>query len=504
MARIATDAAVKRAAAVKSGREAAAPAGATSGPEWDALSPKEKVALATANMKMLPDLYPETLTSFRSGWVYVGQQGQFVRRKDGKMWDADKFEKQFGYVRLGITDASGNRPKSFTKFLLDGRYLPTFDSFIFMPGENENYRGDFNQWRPSDIVPKEGDTKLWDEHMAYLIADPAARDRVLNWMAWVYRNPTLHPNHSIVVFGRYQGTGKTLLPLTLAKLLSGLPATPLSQHTLELDHNAWLVRTKLAIVEVRASNKKLSDILHDLVTGPMVHVDMKGAHDFDMTNVIAYWIETNKPDAMAGLDNSDRRHMIETTDGKTPLQPKPQSYYDKLYPAILDNPEALAAIAYAFKTRDLKGYSGLHRAPSSAAKKAMMVEAADDVEKWMIEHRDDVPLCRSLVTVDEVLASFPADVQRMKGARQRVGEVLRDHFNGESLGQVRLGGRGDGKPRLWAINKTRPGVSVRETMKDPRLAYLYKNERWEPTPAETAAIEKRLIEAKVDFAEPPE
>ena len=490
--------------AVKTGREAAAPAGATSGPEWDALSPKEKVALATANMKMRPDLYPETLTSFRSGWVYVGQQGQFVRRKDGKMWDADKFEKQFGYVRLGITDASGNRPKSFMKFLLDGRYLPTFDSFAFMPGQPENYRGDFNQWRKSDIVPKQGDTKLWDEHMAYLFADEAARNRILNWMAWVYMNPTLHPNHSVVVFGRIQGTGKTLLPLTLAKISSALPATPLSQHTLELDHNAWPLRTKLAIVEVRSSNKKLSDYLHDLITGSMVHVDMKGAHDFDMTNVIAYWIETNKPDAMAGLDNSDRRHMIETTDGKTPLQPKPQSHYDMLYPAILDNPEALAAIAYALKTRDLKGYSGLHRAPSTAAKKAMMAAAADDVEKWMIEHRDEAPLCRSLVTVDEVFAALPTDVQRMKGARTRVPEVLADHFNGESLGQVRLGGRGEGKPRLWAINKSLRTLSVRETMKDPALAHLYKNERWVPTAADKAAMAKGLIEAKAEFADPPE
>jgi Family of unknown function (DUF5906) len=475
--------------------------GVPKGAEWAALSPKEKIAFATANNNMRPDIYPLTLESFKQDWVYVGQQGQFVRRKDGKMWDTDKFEKQFGYVRLKLQDASGNRPRSLTKFLLDGRYLPTFDSFTFTPGQPENYKGDFNQWRLSPIKPKEGDTKLWDEHVAYLFADEAARNRVLNWMAWNYQNPTLHPNHSIVVFGRIQGTGKTILPLALAALLGALPATPVSQHTLELDHNAWPLRTKLAIVEIRASNKKLSDILHDLITGQTVHVDMKGAHDFDMLNVIAYWIETNKANAMAGLDNSDRRHMIETTDQPNrPLQPKPQSYYDVLYPAILENPEALAAIAYALKTRDLKGYSGLHRAPSTAAKKAMMVEAADDVEKWLIEHRDEVPLCRSLVTIDEVFASLPTDIQRVTGARRRIADILRDHFNGENLGKVRLGGRDKAQPRLWAINKTQPDTSLRSAFKDDRLANIYTTERWAVLPA----AERKAI-ALADFAaEPPD
>ena len=169
----------------------------------------------------------------------------------------------------------------------------------------------------------------------------------------------------------------------------------------------------------------------------MVHVDMKGAHDFDMLNVIAFWLETNKADAMTGMDNSDRRHMIKSTDGETPLQPKPQAYYDKLY-TILSDPAALAAIAYVLKSRVLKGYSGLHRAPSTEAKKAMMQAAADEVEKWMLEHRDEAPLCRSLVTINEVLGSMPDDVQHARvkgGARNRVAEVLVEHFNGENLGR---------------------------------------------------------------------
>ncbi len=449
----------------------------------------------------------ETWDSLKTGWVYVGQQKQFVRLSDGKMWDVDAFEKQFGYVKDGMRDAMGRTPPSLTKAIFacrPGHGLKTFDSFVFMPGQPENYKGDFNQWRKSDIAPKKGDTSLWDEHLAYLFADEAARNRVLNWMAWVYQNPTLHPNHSIMVHGRIQGTGKSVLPQVLAKLLSATPATPLSQHTLELDHNAWVLRTKLAVVEVRAANKKLTDILHDLITGPMVHVDMKGAHDFDMLNVIAFWLETNKADAMTGMDNSDRRHMIESTDGETPLQPKPQAYYDKLY-TILSDPAALAAIAYVLKSRVLKGYSGLHRAPSTEAKKAMMQAAADEVEKWMLEHRDEAPLCRSLVTINEVLGSMPDDVQHARvkgGARNRVAEVLVEHFNGENLGKVRINAK-VGQPRLWAINKNDRTKSVRKTLKDGRLAYIYLNERWTPTQADLDAMREGLKQAHEDFAADP-
>ena len=446
----------------------------------------------------------ETWETLKTGWVYVGQQGQFVRRRDGKLWDADKFEKQFGYVKDGMRDAMGRTPSSLTKAIfacLPGHGLPTFDLFAFVPGEDENYKGDFNQWRKSDIEPKKGDTTLWDAHLEYLFKDEATRDRVLNWMAWVYQNPTLHPNHSLVVLGRIQGTGKTLLPRVLGRLLGATPATPLSQRTLTLDHNAWVLRTKLAIVEVRASNKTLTDILHDMITGPLVHVDLKGAHDFDILNVIAYWIESNMADAITGMDNSDRRHQIETTDGKTPLQPQPKEYYDKLYPAILDNPSALAAIAHTLKVRDLKGYSGLHRAPSTQAKRAMMYAAADDVEKWMLEHRDEAPLDRSFLTISEVLGSMPEDVQRTRGARNRVAEVLTEHFNGENLGKVRINDR-YGQPRLWAINhKSDPAKSVREMLKDNRIAYTFLSERWTPTQADIEAMREGYEQAQKDFTD---
>jgi len=455
----------------------------------------------------------ETWESLKRGWVYVGQQKQFVRLSDGKMWDVDGFEKQFGYVKDTMRDGMGRVPLSLTKAIFScppGLGLRTFDSFVFMPGQPEDYRGDFNQWRKSEIEPKQGPTDLWDEHLAYLFSDQINRDVVLDWMAWVYQNPTLHPNHSLLVQGQIQGTGKSLLPHILAKLISATPATPLSQRTLELDHNAWVLRTRLAIVEIRAANKKLSDILHDLITSPMAHVDMKGAHDFDIPNVMAFWLEANPTNVMTGLDNSDRRHaMVSTDKPNMPLQPREPSYYVRLYGkdgrgGLLNDPVALAAIAYALKNRDLKGYSGQGRAPFTEAKRAMMRASADPVERWMVEHHDEAPLTYSLVGVTEIMDAMPDDLRTARGTRERVADVLAGpEFNGENIGKLRIGGRAVKPLRLWAINRTRSDVSVRDKLSTATLVKIYKLERVKLTGAMVDEMEASAVEAAEDFAADP-
>ena len=70
-------------------------------------------------------------------------------------------------------------------------------------------------------------------------------------------------------------------------------------------------------------------------------------------------------------------------------------------------------------------------------------------------------------------------------------------FNGETLGKVWINGK-VGQLRLWAINKTEPGETLRNALTDKRLAYVYLNERWTPGPM-TAAERERMAEAQAEF-----
>ena len=42
-----------------------------------------------------------------------------------------------------------------------------------------------------------------------------------------------------------------------------------------------------------------------MITGDTIHVDSKNVHDLDIPNVLAFWLESNKEDAIRGMDNSD-------------------------------------------------------------------------------------------------------------------------------------------------------------------------------------------------------
>jgi hypothetical protein len=56
---------------------------------------------------------------------------------------------------------------------------------------------------------------------------------------------------------------------------------------------------------------------------------------------------------------------------------------------------------------------------------------------------------------------------------------------------------------IWAINRSRADVPVRDTFKHVSLAKIYRREYWEPSPADVAEIEREARAARQDFADDP-
>ncbi len=311
----------------------------------------------------------------------------------------------------------------------------TFNSFCFVLGKAgepaPRIGNDYNQWIPSDVSPKEGSTARWDEHLKYLFPDDTTRNHLLDWISWVYCNPNKHPNCAVMIQGEIQGTGKSLLQQILWRLLTGAPFATLSQRTLLAAHESWPLRTKLAVIEIRSGDKTLTSKLHDLITGASVHVDMKNAADFDILNVLAIMAEGNPLEVLAGIDNSDRRWLVASTDTDgNVLKPRGEAdYYRPLYSHFnlgindehVDNPASLAAVAYVLKERNGGNYAG-GRAPETRAKAVMIEAGASGIERWMIEQSESPPLCYLLVTVEEIIEAMPDDVKRShRDPRQEVG-----------------------------------------------------------------------------------
>jgi hypothetical protein len=495
--------------------------------EDEAKSAAEKIAKLIAKYSLTEDDLKDEPTGatvsdgsspewfdFTKAFVYIGFFERFLELQSRKMWKTTAIDKFYASIR--VMDKKPGAPLS--AYIFVNQSVPMHKSVVYEPGKDAVIGDNFNMWLPSDIEPKEGDTSKFDAHMEYLFPDPVPRDRVLNWLAWVYCNQNLKPRHALLVHGEIPGTGKSFIAHMLSRLLGRkLPdglisgTTLIKGNTLEASHGGWECQTKLVVVEeVRpgfGSSQAVVKGLHDLISEPTILLDKKNLDPETIRNVLAFLLFSNKDNAVT-IDNADRRYEIETVDTLLrKLQPKSADYYIALYD-LIEDPVAMAAVAYQFKTRDLKGYSGLSAAPLTAAKIKMADETRDELELWFDEHRSSPPLSYRLVKLDDVLEIIPQNIERTtRNLRKRVTDLLRDRLNGEYLDKVRLGGRQEDQPRLWRINKETTEPVDRKLFPDKRLSRMYRFERGKLTAqekAEKAAIDARnsgqaIAEARAEF-----
>ncbi len=409
-----------------------------------------------------------TWDSLRKEYVYVTEQEVFVERADGTMYSVKGFGNAFAYLKRDLETSMSLTNYIFTRKPTDVcKPFDKFKSFCYMPGEPENFGGKLNLWRPSVIVPVQGDVQWFFDHLDYLFGDDA--EHVLKWCSWVYRFQSLHPKHALLTHGEHQGTGKSVIANAMKRLLGAHNCTLLDQTSLDLDHDGWKVRTKLLMIEeVRpgfGSSNAVAKKLHPLISEDSIHVDMKNRNDFDMPNVMAGLFGSNKRDALS-MDDSDRRYLIVSTDrdGKV-LKPKSRDYYRSLYGkdgrgGKLNDPAALAALAWEFQNRDLKGYSAQDPAPSTIAKRIMIEAGGGELQKWMRDNADAHPFDKRLVSVPNIVKMIEQDasdiVRRHRGNfRSDLEDILRRKFNGRHIEhRIRPFGRNGGKLHVWAIGPT--------------------------------------------------
>jgi hypothetical protein len=411
------------------------------------------------------------------GWLWVGTLERFFNRADPKIiYKKDAFNDKFAYLTKG--------PFAKALFTMRKGTILKPDRVVYKPKQAEFLKNgsEWNQWRPSPIVAAEGDTKLWDNHLAYLFPDKADRDHVLNWLAGVIQFQEVKPMHALLLIGRIQGTGKSFIFNVLAELLGRSNWQPLTQDILANGFTGWATRTKLVTVEeLRAVSKtEISKKVHPWITQVDMTVNEKNLPTFVIDQVIAFGFMSNQPDAIE-IDNSDRRYLVVET--KAQVHPDGQAYYHRLYGTptrgkgnqggVLQDPAALGAILYALENRDLKGYSITDRAPDTAAKIAMKAASANDIAQWMTSHSGEAPFNYQVVTLDEIVLSLPSF---MKGrvSMKTLREAMEYHKAFNWPVQIRPNATRGGKISVWlqgeAAEQARGGLV-------PDVLSIYRAER---------------------------
>jgi hypothetical protein len=375
-----------------------------------------------------------------------------VGKNERDIWDTKQFDSEFNKVWFPAP-----KKGSASDFLLRTKVggPQTFYRVAFKPGQDQTLESGmtFNMYRQPDIVPDEGDIEWWNGHLEYLFPDEVYRNHLLNWMAWLLQNLDKKPKHALIIQGEVNGTGKSFIGKVLARILHEANVSVVPQNGLSGRFNSWALQCKLILIEeLRAADKRaVKEALHDIITEDRINIEKKGVDQMMIDNCFGVMAFTND-DAALDLDNTDRRYLVIRTD-RTEAEARARSdsgYFERLF-AKLDDPAAMAAVAYSLMTRDLQGYSGQQPAPMTAAKAAMKVSSQSDLEHWLDDHRAQWPLSGRVVSIEDVITALPKRLEtRGYKLHGTIKKYLVDQLRGRDIGTCTTpSGK---RVRLYAIN----------------------------------------------------
>lgn len=414
----------------------------------------------------------------KANWIWVVGMERFIRLSDGMLWSCKQFDSYYNHL------ATRSSYSSALFATTDG--IRKAERLVYRPGLDVllDDGKSVNLWRPSKVIPKEGSTDIWNEHLNYLFQDEADKERVLNWMAWVYQNQARKPNHGLLLVGRNTGTGKSFVARVLEQLIGPDNTQRPKNSSLKGDFNSWALQCKLCIIEelMQIGRREVANELRDTITESTIEVNVKNISAQKIENYMAMMAITNHRDAMP-MDETERRWLVVETFARR----KGGDYYRRLWP-VLESLDSLGAIAYELQNRKLGDYDASLSPEDTGARNQMIELSRSDVESWLYENAGNPPLSRNLTTIQDVVNAMPAGLQRQPRVRSVVQTYFRDKLNGVQLDKQARTSDGS-KVRVWALH----GRAVMLAgMSDVQLGNMYAAERNQPGGSKSA--EEQAVE----------
>ena len=254
-----------------------------------------------------------------------------------------------------------------------------------------------NTWRGWPMEPVAGDCDMLLDTIYRNCGEEANRDEVyqwlLDWMAYPLQYPGAKMDSAVVMHGP-QGTGKTTIAKTLAKIYGNYSIT-LNQRGLEDKFNSDWADSKLLIVAeevvTRAEMYHIKNELKDLVTGDRIRVNPKNVAAYYQRNCLQVFYLSNE-DQPIPIDNDDRRHLVV-------YNPPAQSedFYLQLH-RELENGGVQAFYHYLLQ-RDLSNFHPKRRPPMTAAKQKLMELSKPSNQRFIddwVNGETEYPVCPCL------------------------------------------------------------------------------------------------------------
>jgi hypothetical protein len=397
-------------------------------------------------------------------YIYVGDPGLIIKESTNGKISAGAFKEHVAAPTIFISrefDNEGNiRTKSVSgaaawiKWPLRRAvdkltYFPGKDSFIDLKGV-----WCYNTWKGWGTTPREGNVSLFLDLLDHIFigSDKGAKEWFLKWCAYPLQYPGVKLYSDCLIYGRRQGTGKSLIGYTLGKIY-GDNFTEINQENLHSGNNDWAENKQFVMGDdVTGSNKREdADMLKKLITQKKLRINIKYVPTYEVPDVINYYFTSNHADAFF-LDDDDRRHFIH----EVVCSPLDEAFYAE-YDLWLDSDGAAAVFDYLLKL-DLGDFNPAAPAFRTAAKERMINDVQSDLGGWVRKLLQDpdsvlrlgnIKLSKDLYTNKELLELYDPD-RRTGTTANGLGRELRR----AGIQQVN-GGRPlktpDGNDRFYAV-----------------------------------------------------
>lgn len=267
--------------------------------------------------------------------------------------------------------------------------------------------GAYNTWsaQPWACTPKnrKGSTvQPWERLFKHVFGSLSLEHQLWakQWLAYPLQHPGTKLATAMLVWGRQQGTGKTLIGETMGSIY-GKNFGTVNNALLAGSFNEWAVDKQFIVGdEISLGDKRgIANSLKDMITRRTVRVNIKNRKTYSIRDCINYFFTSNHEDAIY-MEAHDRRIFVVHAD----VQPLEISFYSD-YQRWLQEGGAERLFYYFLHEVDCSTFDPQGRAPVTAAKLEMAASGRGDAEDW----------CVQLVTrTDEVLppAKFPYDLYR--------------------------------------------------------------------------------------------
>jgi hypothetical protein len=317
---------------------------------------------------------------------FVVDPGFVVQLDTGQRIAPGSFVREIYVNRTYIEVQEGAKGPRFVKrhtadAWLKWKFRRQYKCMTYAPGQGRFHNEMLNTWRPSGVEPKRGDVKPWVELLDYVFEDDAvARGWFEQWCAYPLQHPGTKLLSAVVIWGIHQGTGKSLLGYTLARLYGEHNVSEISQDHLRSHYNDWLVDKQLIIGdEITGSDRRAdADRLKALITQQTIRVSAKYIREYPVPALANLFFTSNHPDAFF-LEDTDRRFFVHEVKG----EPKDDTFYAR-YDKWYRSSEGAAALLHYFHKLDLKGFHPDSRAHETNAKREMIDDNKSDLSAWVL------------------------------------------------------------------------------------------------------------------------